>query len=55
MGILEDDPGPVVSGHRIIRKYEAMNEDDLFSQRPLVVDRLRQLVSEVEEKHHQSN
>ena len=55
LGILENDRGPVISGHSIIKKYEAMNEDELFSQRPLVVDRLRQLVSDAEVKHQQSN
>jgi hypothetical protein len=47
--------GAVISGRNTIRKYEAMNEDDLFSQRPFVVDSLRQLVSEAEEKLQQSN
>jgi hypothetical protein len=55
LGILENDPGPVVSGHLIIRKYEAMNEDDQFSQKQLVINRLRLLVSEVEKKHQQDS
>ena len=55
LGILEHDLGPAISGRNLIRKYEAMNEDDLFSQRPLVVDRLKQLVAEVEEKRPPSN
>jgi hypothetical protein len=55
LGILEHDLGPIISGRNLIRKYEAMNEDDLFSQRPLVVDRLRQLVSEAEERQRKSN
>lgn len=55
LGILENDPGPVISARNLIRKYEAMKEDDLFSQRPLVVDRLRQLVAEAEERRKPSN
>ena len=54
LGVLENDLGPVFSGRALIRKYEAMNEDDYFDQR-LVVDRLRQLVSDVEEKQQQNN
>jgi hypothetical protein len=55
LGLLENSMGAVISGRITIRKYEAMNEDDLFSQRPFVVDRLRQLVSEAEEKLQQDN
>ena len=55
LGILEHDLGPVISGRNLIRKYDAMNEDELFSQNPLVVDRLRQLVSEAEERQRESN
>lgn len=55
LGILENDLGPVISGRSIIKKYEAMNEDDLFRDRPLVVDRLRQLVSDSEERLRPNN
>ena len=55
MGILKHDLGPVISGRNLIRKYEAMNEDEVFSQSPLVVDRLWQLVSEAEERQRQIN
>ena len=55
LGILEHDLGPVISGRNLIRKYDAMNEDDVFRERPLVVDRLRRLVAEAEEKQQQIN
>lgn len=55
LGLLENDVGPVFSGRALIEKYEAMNEDDNFNQRQLVVDRLRQLVSDVEEMQRQNN
>jgi hypothetical protein len=55
LGVLENDRGPVFSGRALIRQYEAMNEDDYFDQRQVVIDRLRQLVSDGEEKQHQNN
>jgi hypothetical protein len=55
LGLLENDVGPVYSGHALIEKYEAMNEDDYFAQRQVVVDRLIQLVSDVEEMQRQNN
>ncbi len=55
LGVLENDLGPVFSGRALIKAYEAMNEDDYFDQRQVVIDRLRQLVSDVEEKQQQNN
>jgi hypothetical protein len=55
LGILENDLGPVISGRSIIKQYEAMNQDDLFRNRPLVVDRLRKLVSDSEERLQQNH
>jgi len=55
LGLLENDLGPVFSGRSLIRKYEVMNEDDYFNQRQLVIDKLRRLVSEVEERHQEDN
>ena len=55
LGILEYDVGPVVSGRRIIIKYEVMFEDGLFGESAPTLGRLRRLISEVEELNPQNN
>ncbi len=55
LGILEYDEGSVVSGRRIIKKYEVMFEDGLFGEDPPTLGRLRRLISAAEETNPQNN
>ena len=46
LGVLESDRGPVRAGHRLIKQYEAIDDQ-------LVINRLRRLVAEVEMLHQE--
>lgn len=54
LGVLEYDPGPVSSGRFLVSQYEAMYEDDFFGEEP-TINRLRRLISEVEDQHQQDD
>ena len=54
LGVMENDPGPVNAGRSLVSQYEAMYEDDVFGQEPKL-NRLRRLISEVEEQHQQDD
>lgn len=54
LGILDYDTGPANSGRLILMRYEVMFEDGLFGENPPGLERLRRLISDVEEMKPQN-